>query len=285
MKNRFLRLIFGMVVLAFSAAAVVLAQRPAQRAAQQPEAVKPALRTADGKPDLSGTWVAQGNGGAAPLDLALTFVGTDKYTWNQEPSPARGAGPEGVDPRLRARRDQDPIFHCYPPGLVRLGPPMNTNGGGPAVRIIQVPDRLTVIYEYRNSVRYIYTDGREHPQNLELTWNGHSIGKWDGDTLVVDTIRLRDESWLDTAGHEHSTQLHVVERLQRVAADRLEVERTLTDPIMFEKPYKQRVVLRLNPNYDLNENRANNDDCTQYMIRKPAFGKGLGGVLGINDHP
>ena len=89
MKNRFLGLIFGVVVLALSAAAVVLAQRPAQRAAQQPEAIKAAVRTPDGTPDLSGTWVAQGNGGAAPLDLELTLVGADKYTWNQEPPNGR----------------------------------------------------------------------------------------------------------------------------------------------------------------------------------------------------
>ena len=102
---------------------------------------------------------------------------------------------------------------------------------------------LIVIAERRNGVRYIYTDGREHPRTLEATWNGHSIGKWDGDTLVVDTIGLRDESWLDSDGHEHSTQLHVVERFRRATAGTLEIERTLADPIALAKPYTSRTVL------------------------------------------
>ena len=196
--------------------------------------------------------------------------------------PAPQVGRNGNE---RARIEYDPIYHCYPPGLVRLGPPSDTvtGAGVRSLQIIQSPGRVTLVYGQRNSVRYIYTDEREHPKPLELTWNGHSIGKWDGDTFVVDTIGLRDESWLDTAGHEHSTELHVVERFRRIDAANLEIERTLADPVALAKPYTSRVVLRLNPNYTRNEYTDN--DCMQYMIRKPAFGKGEGGLLGISDHP
>jgi hypothetical protein len=76
----------------------------------------------------------------------------------------------------------------------------------------------------------------------------------------------------------------VVERFQRLNAGSLEVERTLTDPVALSKPYTGKVSLRWNPKYDLNENRGQND-CSQYMVRKPGFGKGMGGLLGISDHP
>ena len=169
--------------------------------------------------------------------------------------------------------------------MVRLGPPYDiVDFGVGGIEIIQTPGLVSIVYEQRNSVRHIYTDGREHPKNLELTWNGDSIGKWDGDTLVVDTVGLRDETWLSSDGHEHSTQLHVVERFRRVDAGNLEMERTFTDPIALAKPYTGRMTLRLNPRYELNENRANND-CSQYRVRKAGFGKGMGGLLGINDHP
>jgi hypothetical protein len=154
-----------------------------------------------------------------------------------------------------------------------------------ALEILQTPGKITMIFQYRNSVRHIYTDGRDHPKNVELTWNGHSIGKWDGDTLVVDTVGLRDESWLDTGGHEHSPELHVVERFRRSDEQTLEIERTLTDPVALAKPYTIRVAVKLRPNIDLNENMDGRQfDCMQFMVRKPAFGEGENGLLGINDH-
>jgi hypothetical protein len=190
---------------------------------------------------------------------------------------------EAVEEVASGRRDQDPWYNCYPAGLVRLGPPIRKNGSGSGMEIIQTPGVITMVYESRNAIRYIYTDGREHPQPLELTWNGHSIGKWDGDVLVVDTIGLRDESWLDAVGHEHSTELHVVERIRRVDAATLEFERTLTDPVAFEGTFSDQAVLKLNPRYVWKQNM--DDDCTQYMVRKSAFGEGLGGLLGIGEPP
>ena len=110
---------------------------------------------------------------------------------------------------------------------------------------------------------------------------------------MVDTIGLRDETWLTSDGHEHSTQLHVVERFRRVDAGTLESERTLTDPVALANPYTGRTVLRFNPRLHLDDNGNAAAilsalpliDCTQYMVRKPGFGKGMGGLLGIFDHP
>ena len=99
---------------------------------------------------------------------------------------------------------------------------------------------------------------------------------------MVNTVGLRDETWLTSDGHEHSTQLHVVERFRRVDAETLEIERSFTDPIALAKPYQGRFVLNLRPDYDLDENRSVND-CSHLMVRKPAFGKGMGGLLGISE--
>jgi len=217
--------------------------------------------------------------------MELTKWGNDKFNWNRGPESANAPG---VYRGQIVRLDQDPLYHCYPAGLVRLGPPRFIIVGGSRaepvmIEILQTPSKVILLFEYHHEVRYIYTDGREHPKNLELTWNGHSIGRWDGDTLVVDTIGIREESWLDTGGHEHSTQLHVVERFRHVDADHLELERTLTDPIALAKPFTTHIVLRLSPDKDLDENVR--VDCNQYMMRKPSFGEGIGGVMGISEQP
>jgi hypothetical protein len=148
---------------------------------------------------------------------------------------------------------------------------------------VQTPQKVILIYQYRNSVRHIYTDGRDHPRSVELSWNGHSVGKWEGDTLVVDTVGLRDESWLDTGGHEHSTELHVVERIRRPDAGTLEIVRTLADPIALAKPFSRRVTARLTTDYDIDPdyNRGKQYDCQQFMVRKPGFGEGENSLLGI----
>ncbi|MCH8267111.1 MAG: hypothetical protein IH846_06315 [Acidobacteria bacterium] len=288
MRKRFRSAAFW-VVAVFAFSSVVLAQ-----AAQQPGAADAKLvpRAPDGKPDLSGTWTggARPTGGrlapqhSDPGTLELTEWGEGKFKWNRGPEIGDA---EDVYRGQHVRTEYDPVYHCYPLGLVRLGPPLYIIRGGSGatgvtMAIIQTPGKVLIIHQYRNSVRHIYTDGREHPKALENTWNGHSIGRWDGDTLVVDTVGLRDESWLDTGGHEHSTQLHVVERFRRVSYDTLEIERTLTDPIALAKPFTATASLMLSPDVDLNEN-GQQYDCTQFMVRKPFFGEGENTLLGIHE--
>ena len=298
MKRRLTRSIICIIcIVLFSAA---LFSQNSQNRGQQSEPAaanaKPTPRKPDGKPILAGTWVggAQATGGqlspqfGGKTTMELTKWGAEKYEWNRGPESANA---EGVYRGQTTRVDQDPIYHCYPPGLVRLGPPTYVisggSGAGPVLMdILETPGQLVIVYQYRNSIRRIYTDGREHPKILQLTWNGHSIGNWDGDTFVVDTVGLRDESWLDTGGHEHSPKLHVVERFRRTDEDHLEIERTLTDPVAIAKPFTATVTLRLRPNLDINENMDGRQyDCTQFMVRKPAFGEGENGLLGIFDHP
>jgi hypothetical protein len=267
-------------------------QGPPQRGTEQvsPPDSRPVPRTADGKPDLTGIWTggAQTVGGRlAPQSddkgtMELTKWGAEKFAWNRGPETANAAG---VYRGQHVRLEYDPAYHCYPLGLVRLGPPTyiiqgGSGASGVRIALIQTPGKVVIIYQYRNSVRHIYTDGRGHPEGLERTWNGHSIGTWDGDTLVVDTIGLRDESWLDTGGHEHSSQMHVVERFRRTSYDALEIERTITDPLAIAKAFTAKTTLKHSPEVDLNEN-GQQYDCLQFMVRKPFFGEGDNTLLGI----
>jgi len=286
MKIRFMGSIF--VVIVFAVSTVGFAQ-----AAQQPVAggAKAIPRTSDGKPDLSGTWKTV----SSKVDpIQLTAWGLDRWNYNKLP---KGNG---------ARPNEDPIMNCYRPGLARLGPPLLVPGksvavridgesvpapGGPAsmdaIVITYGPHKVWMIYQYNQETRQIFTDGRKHPEVItdedpsdqtSKWWNGYSTGTWDGDTFVVDTTNLRDETWLDNMGHENR-QLHVVEHLRRVDADTLQIDRTLTDPKALAKPYATSATLKLMPNLPFQENVI----CDQYYVKKIAFG--YGGLLGINNHP
>jgi hypothetical protein len=142
---------------------------------------------------------------------------------------------------------KDPILSCLPPGVPRilLIPfPM---------QIIQTPDSVFMIFEYDHYVRQIYTNRTHHPRDLDPSWMGDSIGRWDGDTFVVDTVGLNDKSWLDQVGHPHSSALHVTERIRRVDHDTLEDDISFEDPKAFSKPWEGRQVFKLRPTWHLME--------------------------------
>ena len=96
-------------------------------------------------------------------------------------------------------------------------------------------------------MRRIYLDGRGHPDGYPMSWMGHSIGKYDEDTLVVDTIGISDKSWIDVQGHPHSDALHLVERLRRVNQNTLEYEVTIDDPKAYKKPWTKKITHDLEP--------------------------------------
>ena len=193
-------------------------------------------------PDLSGVWMEQSTGGTFSKDPAppMTPWAETKFRANL---PTMGP---------RAALDaNDPTLNCFPPGLpyILIIPT--------PVEIIQTPGRLTELFEYDHSVRRIYTDGRKHPGDLKETgvdqWMGHSIGRWAGDTLVVDTIGFNDKTWLDRLGHPHSDALHVVERIRRVDHDTLEDRITVADPVAYTRPWKGLVLFKLKSNWDIFE--------------------------------
>ena len=103
------------------------------------------------------------------------------------------------------------------------------------MQIVELPGR-TLMFFGRN-VRQIFTDGRQHPAEHHLLWMGHSIGKWDGDTFVVDTVDINDVNWIDRMGHPHSDKLHLIECFQRVDDKTMLMDITLDDPVAFTKPW------------------------------------------------
>ena len=120
---------------------------------------------------------------------------------------------------------------CMPFGLIR-----SMNAPYP-FQIMQLPDRVVFVYEYMHNFRIIYTDGRSHRESWEPSLMGDSIGRWEGDTLVIDTVNLTDRTRLDDHGNVHSDALHVIERWRRISANELWYEATIDDPQTFSRPW------------------------------------------------
>jgi len=223
MRNRFLRLILVMAA-PLTILPVLLAQT-----SEPPGASKPT-------PDLSGVWsvAGPGRGRLTPEDPALQPWAMEIYLRNR-----RGVD-EDEDPASNGRDELDPNSYCFPPGPTRamVSYPFE---------ILHAANKVVILLEVSNGVRQIWTDGRGHPEGWPFGWMGHSIGRWDGDTLVVDTVSLNDKTWIDRAGTPHSDALHIVERIRRVKPDTLEIEFLLEDPKAFTKPWTMKRVYALQP--------------------------------------
>jgi hypothetical protein len=141
----------------------------------------------------------------------------------------------------------DTTLQCYPPGVPRIylfNFPME---------ILVVPGRVLIVHEFGHYIRQIWTDGRPHPKNLNPSWMGDSIGKWEGNTLVVDTIGFNDKTWIDQVGHPHSDELHLTERIHRVSPDLLQIDFTFDDPKAYTKPWTGTKQFKLRPDWQISE--------------------------------
>ena len=122
------------------------------------------------------------------------------------------------------------------------------------VEIVQTPERMALLFESNNIFHVVSTDGRKHPEKLEPTWMGNSIGWYEGDTLVIDTIGFNGKTWIDTVEHPSSDALHVMERIQYMDPQHLAYEVTWEDPKTYTKPIKNtRVLARMKPGEELME--------------------------------
>jgi hypothetical protein len=161
--------------------------------------------------------------------------------------------------------DRDaPWARCLPAGL----PLIETSGV--TYRIVQTPSLMAILYEETASVpRPIFLDGRELPKDPNPSWLGYSVGKWDGDTLVVDTIGFNDRTWLDIGGHPHSEALRITERFRRVDFGHLELSITIDDPKTFTKPFTVVKHPKLRADYDMLEYVCNeNERDSGHMVGK-----------------
>jgi len=239
---------------------------PARVAAAQ---AKPTPRMADGHPDLSGFYgvgvAGVNNYGQAPTGSAAAsgIVKTQDGSIFFDYAGAEGGGGHPDDggnvkqsanqppykPEYMAKAQAiaktvygtithlDPWLECKPAGVPRAGV-------GGMIQIVANPKSIAILYENNPGPQYrlIYTDGRQHPADFDTSYMGHSIGHWDGDTLVVDTVGLNDETWYTQTGGAnkltsiHSDQEHVIERITRKGDD-LTYESTVEDPVMLTRPW------------------------------------------------
>jgi hypothetical protein len=172
-----------------------------------------------------------------PLDtFPLTPLANEKFKANHP-----------IGGEYTALTSNDPNFKCLPPGV----PNIYTHAY--PVEILQVPGRTIQFFEYGHFVRQIFTDGRDHPKDANPTWMGDSTGKWEGDTLVVDSSGFNDKSWLDVSGHPHSEALHIVERMRRAGQDTLLIDITVDDPQSYTSPLKTQRKYILKPGWNIME--------------------------------
>jgi len=182
----------------------------------------PAPRTVDGNPDISGLWL----------------VDTDPFPERIE---AHDWAQELFDERLANDVKDLPTTKCLPGDA-----PLNW-----MLKIVQTPELIVVLFEGNPGFRQIFMDGRDHPEDPNPSWMGHSIGRWEGDTLVIDTIGLNDRGWMSI--YPRSEELHFVERLTRTKLGRMDIEVTIEDPKVFKKPWVSNQPAYLAPHVELIE--------------------------------
>ena len=263
MQSRLLITTIAAVSLAAGVSMAQAPQAPAARPATRPAAAPAyrAPRTADGKPNLNGIW------------QAMNTANWDIEAHSAAPSPVRDLGATGAIPggvgvveggsipylpeALKKKQENqanrlklDPEVKCYLPGVPRavyMPYPF---------QIIQSTKHIMMLHEYAGAVRTIYM--AEQVEAPADSWMGWSNGKWDGESLVVDTKGFNDLSWFDRAGNFHSDALHVIERFTPRSADTLNYEATIEDPKTFSKPWKISMPLyrRVEPNAQIMEFRC-----------------------------
>jgi len=192
-------------------------------------------RTSDGKPDLSAPAPRTPDGG---IDLSGIWEPIPKYVRNIAADLKDGEVPmqpwaEAVyKERLSgARSREEPDANCLPQGVPKID-------AAPApYRFIQTRGYIAVLYEAFTQWRQIFTDGRQPPRDPNPTWFGYSVGHWDGDTLVVDTVGFNGKPWLDQVGHPTTDALHVTERFRRVNFGEMELQITIDDPKAYTRPW------------------------------------------------
>ena len=269
----------SMVAVAL-AAAVLTAAISTSITRSAGRALPPAARTADGKPSFSGIWQVNNE---AHWDLqahearpgAVTQPGIYPYAYAQVPAapvlalgaaggvPAslgvvEGDGQIPYTPEAAAIKkenaehwiDRDPELKCYLPGIPRaMYMPY-------PFQIVQSANKINIAYAFTSTARTIHLDKVEPPP--DDTYMGHSVGRWEGDTLVVDVTNFNGKNWFDRAGNFHSDALHLVERFTAITPDAIRYEVTIEDPKVFTRPWKISMPLyrRLEPNMELLEYRC-----------------------------
>jgi len=262
-----MRTIVAAVVFVVTASPLLLAQWPKYTLPGTPKQADgtvnlagPAPRTADGKVDLSGVWETnQGRRGRGPAPVAAEGTGELPPSGSifgnigdqiQGGAPYQPWAADLVKKRVADNSKDNPDAHCLPMGLMQM-----TSHPFPK-KIIQTPTQIILIYEGSGTtVREVFLDGRTLPkaEDVEPWWNGYSVGRWDGDTLVVETTGFMDDGWLDVRGSPLTSAARMTERFRRPTYGALVIDVTIDDPKAYTKPFTATVNNHLLPETQLIE--------------------------------
>jgi hypothetical protein len=248
------RVVVIVVALASAASGSLQAQWPAhpdRNAPRTPDGQvdmsAPAPRTTDGKPDFSGVWMNAWyyDGRVRPLPVsspgeppAATF-GDVFANFTGELPLQPWAATLKADRKEQESKD-NPDAHCLPMGLIQFHMHPQPR------KVLQTPDVLAILYEGNAGVRQIFTDGRTIPTDEpQPWWYGYSVGRWEGDTLVVETAGFRDGGWLDIDGSPLTDAARMIERWRRLNYGEVQIDVTIDDPKAYTRPFAVRVHHRL----------------------------------------
>ena len=214
----------------------------------------PAPRSADGHVDFSGVYHSPGYGPGDPVIKGGETIARNIARGRKpEDVPLLPAASELMRQRNATNSKDDPEGLCLPMGTPRKDPyPW---------KLVQTPELFLILYEGNvHGFRQVFLDGRPHDPTVTGTWWGDSIGKWDGDTLLVDTVGLNDKAWLDLIGHPRTEKAHIVERFTRPELGRVNIEITIDDPGAYSKPWKILESAQLAPGWELQEYICNENN-------------------------
>jgi len=215
----------------------------------KPNLAAPAPRTADGHTDFSGIWLSRAQGGrgqAGQPPLPNASEGPPVATFRdvaanyKEGLPLQPWAADLIKKRRADNQKDNPDALCLPMGFMQF------HTHGQPRKMVQTPGLIVIMYEPNYGLRQVFMDGRPLPNNdPQPWWYGYSIGKWEGETLVVETIGLRDGGWLDIWGTPFTDAAKITERFRRPTFGTLEIDITIDDPKAYTKPWTVRVNQRL----------------------------------------
>jgi hypothetical protein len=199
----------------------------------KPNLSAPTPRTREGKPDFSGIW-------AAPDGRYLENLAADGVEVSMQPWAAKL-----FQERQKNEGRDRPSNQCLPHSVTDFDAHFTPK------KLVQTPEALIMLFEAYHSWRQIFTDGRPLPEERDPAWYGYSVGKWEGDTMVVETVGLNEKTWLDDRGHPHSDALRILERFRRPDFGHMQVEVTINDPKAYTKPWTVKIPWNFVPDTEL----------------------------------
>jgi hypothetical protein len=253
--------------LAILGTALALTPNAFAQTGKSSEAAKTQDSAAPLSHDLSGVWMQYPQGdvpGTPGMNTVNQRFRPPLTPWGQAQLDA--ARPL-VGPKAVAGEENSPTLRCDPDG-----PPKILNHPNP-FEIVQIPGRMFMFFEEQHIWRTIWADGRELPKDPDPSYLGYAVGKWEGDTFVVETIGFNDKVWADAYGDPRSEQTHLTERYRRLNHDTLELQVTIDDPKSYAKPWVSPPKLhKLEPGWEIAEwfCAAEEDKAYDEVVRKPA---------------